>query len=217
MVIVFIGPPGCGKGTQANILKDSILPDLNILTVSSLLKEKSQDESILGKEIKYKMDNGDLIEDTVVISVLKEKVNSLSNEQILIDGFPRSPIQADSLLEIFGNKNLSIINFEVDDDQLLQRIKKRSIEESRADDSFFEKRLQIYKKSHLEITNSLKKNYQVNDIQANDEIISVTAKIIDKLGLNWGILYWLLNTFLIISPIQETSIGKNSRCKLTGK
>ena len=52
MVIVFIGPPGCGKGTQANILKDSILPDLNILTVSSLLKEKSQDQSVLGKEIK---------------------------------------------------------------------------------------------------------------------------------------------------------------------
>ncbi len=54
MVIVFIGPPGCGKGTQANILKESILPDLNILTVSSLLKEKSQDESILGKDIKRK-------------------------------------------------------------------------------------------------------------------------------------------------------------------
>ena len=77
MVIVFIGPPGCGKGTQANILKESILPDLNILTVSSLLKEKSQDESILGKDIKNKMDNGDLIEDTIVISVLKEKVNTL--------------------------------------------------------------------------------------------------------------------------------------------
>ena len=184
MVIVFIGPPGCGKGTQANILKDSILPDLNILTVSSLLKEKSQDESILGKEIKDKMDNGDLIEDTVVISVLKEKVNSLSNEQILIDGFPRSSIQADSLLEIFGNKELSIINFEVDDDLLLQRIKKRATEETRADDSFFEKRLQIYKKSHVEITNTLKKNYQVTDIQANDEIHTVTAKIVDKLGLN---------------------------------
>ena len=184
MVIVFIGPPGCGKGTQANILKESFLPDLNILTVSSLLKEKSQDESILGKEIKNKMDNGDLIEDSIVISVLKEKVNSLSNEQILIDGFPRSSIQADSLIEIFGNKDLSIINFEVDDDQLLQRIKKRSMEESRADVSFFEKRLQIYKKSHLEILNSLKKNYSVTDIQANDEISSVTAKIVDKLGLN---------------------------------
>ena len=158
MVIVFIGPPGCGKGTQANILKENVLPDLNILTVSSLLKEKSQDESILGKDIKNKMDNGDLIEDTIVISVLKEKVNTLSNEQILIDGFPRSSIQADSLLEIFESKDLSIINFDVDDEQLLQRIKKRSIEESRADDSFFEKRLQIYKNSHLEILNSLKKN-----------------------------------------------------------
>ncbi len=184
MVIVFIGPPGCGKGTQANILKENILPDLIILTVSSLLKEKSQDESVLGKDIKNKMDNGDLIEDTVVISVLKEKVNTLSNEQILIDGFPRSSIQADSLLEIFENKDLSIINFDVDDEQLLLRIKKRSMEESRADDSFFEKRLQIYKKSHQEILNSLKKNYEVTDIQANDEINSVTAKIVDKLGLN---------------------------------
>ena len=184
MVIVFIGPPGCGKGTQANILKDSIIPDLNILTVSSLLKEKSQEESILGKEIKDKMDNGDLIEDNIVISVLKEKVSSLSNEQILIDGFPRSSIQADSLLEIFESRELSIINFEVDDNQLLQRIKKRSMEEFRADDSFFEKRLQIYKKSHQEITNSLKKNYQVIDIQANDQIDEVTTKIIDKLRLN---------------------------------
>ena len=161
------------------------------------------------------MDNGDLIEDTVVISVLKEKVNTLTNEQILIDGFPRSSIQADSLVEIFVNEVLSIINFEVDDDQLLQRIKKRSLEESRADDSFFEKRLQIYKKSHQEILNSLKKNYQVTDIQANDEISSVTAKIVDKLGFNWGNLYWLLNAFLIISPTQEFSIGKNSRCKFT--
>ena len=58
------------------------------------------------------------------------------------------------------------------------------MEESRADDSVFEKRLQIYKKSHQEITNSLKKNYQVTDIQANDEINAVTAKIVDKLGLN---------------------------------
>ena len=175
---------GIGPKYALDILKESILPDLNILTVSTLLKEKSQDESILGKEIKNKMDNGDLIEDTIVISVLKERVNTLSNEQILIDGFPRSSIQADSLLEIFESKDLSIINFDVDDEQLLQRIKKRSIEESRADDSFFEKRLQIYKNSHLEILNSLKKNYSVTDIQANDEISSVTAKIVDKLGLN---------------------------------
>ena len=76
MVIVFIGPPGSGKGTQAQVLKDSVLPNLHILTVSSLLKEKSSDGSVLGNEIKQKMDNGDLIEDSIVISVLKEKKDS---------------------------------------------------------------------------------------------------------------------------------------------
>jgi len=184
MVIVFIGPPGCGKGTQAQVLKDTKLPNLHILTVSSLLKEKSSDGSFLGNEIKQKMDNGDLIDDLIVISVLKEKADSLDNEQILVDGFPRSSIQAESLKEIFLNKNLNIINFTVTDEELLARIKKRSQEESRADDSVFDKRLLIYKKSHDEIIESLLKDNDVINIDANDEIDSISHKIIEKLGLN---------------------------------
>ena len=184
MVIIFIGPPGSGKGTQAQVLKDSLLPNLHILTVSSLLKEKSSDGSILGNEIKQKMDNGDLIEDSVVISVLKEKANSLDNEQILVDGFPRSSIQAESLKIIFANKKLNIINFTVTDEELLARIKKRSQVESRADDSVFDKRLTIYKKTHNEIIESLSKNNEVINIDANDEIESISRKIIEKLGLN---------------------------------
>lgn len=215
MVIVFIGPPGSGKGTQAQILKDSVLPNLHILTVSSLLKEKSSDGSVLGNEIKNKMDNGDLIEDSTVISVLKEKVDSLGDEQILVDGFPRSSLQAESLKKIFLNKNLNIINFTVSDEELLTRIKKRSQEESRADDKVFDKRLSIYKKSHNQIIESLSNDNEVINIDANDQIDSISHKIIEKLGLNWCILYWLLNTFLLFSPIQEISIGKNSRRKFT--
>jgi len=215
MVIVFIGPPGSGKGTQAQILKDSVLPNLHILTVSSLLKEKSSDGSVLGNEIKNKMDNGDLIEDSTVISVLKEKVDSLGDEQILVDGFPRSSLQAESLKKIFLNKNLNIINFTVSDEELLTRIKKRSQEESRADDKVFDKRLSIYKKSHNQIIESLSNDNEVINIDANDQIDSISNKIIEKLGLNWCILYWLLNTFLLFSPLQEISIGKNSRRKFT--
>ena len=184
MVIVFIGPPGSGKGTQAQILKDTVLPNLHILTVSSLLKEKSSDGSILGNEIKEKMDNGDLIEDSIVISVLKEKADILSDEQILVDGFPRSSIQAVSLKDIFINKNLNIINFIVTDEELLIRIKKRSQEESRADDSVFDKRLEIYKKTHDEIIESLSKDNEVINIDANDQIDSISQKIIEKLSLN---------------------------------
>ena len=184
MVIVFIGPPGSGKGTQAQVLKDTVLPNLHILTVSSLLKEKSSDGSVLGNEIKQKMDNGDLIEDTIVISVLKEKSDNLGDEQILVDGFPRSSIQAESLKEIFLNKNLNIINFRVTDEELLARIKKRSQEEARADDSVFDKRLAIYKKSHNEIIESLLKDHDVINIDANDQIDFIFKKIIEKLGLN---------------------------------
>jgi len=184
MVIIFIGPPGSGKGTQAQVLKDTVLPNLHILTVSSLLKEKSSDGSVLGNEIKQKMDNGDLIEDTIVISVLKEKSDSLGDKQILVDGFPRSSVQAESLKEIFMNKNLNIINFTVTDEELLTRIKKRSQEESRADDSVFDKRLAIYKKSHNEIIESLLKDHDVINIDANDQIDSISQKIIEKLGLN---------------------------------
>ena len=184
MVIVFIGPPGSGKGTQAQVLKDSVLPNLHILTVSSLLKEKSSDGSVLGNEIKQKMDNGDLIEDSIVISVLKEKAESLRDEQILVDGFPRSSIQAASLKDIFLNKNLNIINFTVTDEELLARIKKRSQEESRADDSVFDKRLTIYEKTHAEIIESLSKDNEVINIDANDQIDSISQKIIENLGLN---------------------------------
>ena len=129
MVIIFIGPPGSGKGTQAQILKDNLLPNLHLLTVSSLLKEKSDDGSLLGNDIKKKMDNGDLIDDNIVISVLNEKVENLNNEQILIDGFPRSSIQAESLNNIYKRIDVKIINFIVSGKNLLQRIKKRSLEE----------------------------------------------------------------------------------------
>ena len=183
MVIIFIGPPGSGKGTQAQLLKDNLLPNLHLLTVSSLLKEKSDDGSVLGNDIKKKMDNGDLIDDNIVISVLNEKVENLNNEQILIDGFPRSSIQAESLNNIFNNLNVNIINFIVSDEQLLERIKKRSLEESRADDSVFEKRLAIYKKSHNEIINSLNKYYKVINIEADSEISLISQKIVEKIGL----------------------------------
>ena len=184
MVIIFIGPPGSGKGTQAQILKDNLLPNLHLLTVSSLLKEKSDDGSVLGDDIKKRMDNGDLIDDNIVISVLNEKVENLNNEQILIDGFPRSSIQAESLNKIFKNLDINIINFIVSDEQLLERIKKRSQEESRSDDNVFEKRLAIYKKSHNEIINSLNKYYKVIDIEADSEISLISHKIAEKLGLN---------------------------------
>jgi adenylate kinase family enzyme len=65
-----------------------------------------------------------------------------------------------------------------------KELKKRSQEESRADDSVFEKRLGIYKRSHTEITNSLSEFYEVINIDANNEIPLISQKIIEKLSIN---------------------------------
>ena len=115
---------------------------------------------------------------------MKEKLDSLGDEQILVDGFPRSSLQAESLKKIFLNKNLKIINITDSDEELLTRIKKRSQEESRADDKVFDKRLSIYKKSHNQIIESLSNDNEVINIDANDQINSISNKIIEKLGLN---------------------------------
>ena len=185
MVIVFIGPPGSGKGTQANILKNHYIDDLEIITVSDLLKNKSLDGSDLGVSIKNKMDKGELISDEVVISVLNEKLLHISGKNILIDGYPRSKEQATALLEFFKeNKDLKVINFQVKDDKLLERIKKRSLEESRADDAFFQKRLDIFKKNNTDIISELKHSINVINISADEDIPVITRKIIDNLGLN---------------------------------
>jgi len=84
----------------------------------------------------------------------------------------------------FLNKNLKIINFTVSDEELLTRITKRAQEESRADDKVFDKRLSIYKKSHTVIIDSLSNDYEVTNIDANDQIDSISQKIIEKLGIN---------------------------------
>ena len=75
-------------------------------------------------------------------------------------------------------------NFSVIDEELLTRIKKRSQEESRADDKVFDKRLSIYKQSHNQIIESLSNDNEVINIDANDQIDSISHKIIEKLGLN---------------------------------
>ena len=182
MVIVFIGPPGSGKGTQANLLKVHF-PNLMVLTVSNLLLEKSSDGSIFGNQIKDKMDNGELIDDTVVNSILEEKLNSLVGEDILIDGYPRSLKQAHFLKKILSNvPSTYIVNFKVEMEILRERIEKRSKIESRKDDNIFDKRFSIYQETYSEILDYLANNFNLKNIQANNTLEAINTEIKGFLG-----------------------------------
>jgi adenylate kinase len=177
MVIIFIGPPGSGKGTQAHLLKE-YLPNLIIVTVSSLLLEKSSDGSIFGNQINEKMDKGELIEDNVVNQVLTDKFNTLKGEDVLIDGYPRSLKQAEFLSKLIHEEESKMVfNFNVEKSILKERILKRSQLESRKDDSVFDKRFEIYQETYKEILNFVDLNFDLKNIEANKALESINTEI----------------------------------------
>ena len=121
--ILFLGPPGSGKGTQAKMLADY----LNIPTLSSgdMLRYEVDCGSELGKKIKTYIQNGDLVPDEVIILLIKNFLVQKHLNGFILDGFPRNINQAYSLEKMFleiGKSIDKVFNFEVPDDVLIKRI-----------------------------------------------------------------------------------------------
>jgi len=118
--IILLGPPGSGKGTQAEKLND----DLGLIRLSTgdMLREAVRNGTELGKMAKEYMDKGDLVPDDVVIGLMKEKIASLK-EGFVLDGFPRTVQQAEALGEFIDIDH--VINLDVDDEELVDRLTKR--------------------------------------------------------------------------------------------
>ena len=138
--IVLLGPPGCGKGTQSNLLvKNNGFIQLS--TGDLLREETSNKSSELGQKINKLMEIGELVPDEIVISMVVEKVKKHQDKSIIFDGFPRNLNQARVLNNSLEEKSLKLdhaILIEVDFKILEERILKRAKEsnnEKRLDDN----------------------------------------------------------------------------------
>ncbi len=129
MRIVLLGPPGCGKGTQAK----EIVSSYNIPQISTgdMLRLAVKNGSPMGKEAKKFMDEGLLVPDKVVIGIVEERLQgSDCQDGFILDGFPRTIPQADALEEVLkkiGRPLQGVISFEVDDVILIERLSGRRI------------------------------------------------------------------------------------------
>ena len=129
MRIVLLGPPGCGKGTQAK----EIVSSYNIPQISTgdMLRLAVKNGSPMGKEAKKFMDEGLLVPDKVVIGIVEERLQgSDCQDGFILDGFPRTIPQADALEEVLkkiGRPLQGVISFEVDDAILVERLSGRRI------------------------------------------------------------------------------------------
>lgn len=137
MLIVFIGPPGVGKGTQCRRL----LAHLNVphLSTGELLREAIRSDTEIGRQSRGYMDQGKLVPDSFVLTLVREKLSRPEfSRGCLFDGFPRSLGQAralDHLLDERGTPINLVLELIADEEVLIDRMHKRALKENRADDN----------------------------------------------------------------------------------
>jgi len=122
--IILIAPPAAGKGTQSAILEEKY--GLNHISTGDLLREVANSGTELGKKITEIMNSGALVDDDTMAQMLKEKIQSFTNDKaIIFDGFPRNVKQADILEELLTSLNRKlgyVILLEIDKEEAKKRI-----------------------------------------------------------------------------------------------
>jgi adenylate kinase len=123
-VLILLGPPGAGKGTQARMLEDSF--GLVQLSTGDLLRAAVAAGTEAGKAAKSVMESGGLVSDEIVIAILRDRLGEPDCAKgVILDGFPRTAVQAealDALLSETGQKINAAISLEVDDDAMVTRV-----------------------------------------------------------------------------------------------
>ena len=123
MIIVFMGPPGAGKGTQAQILQENL--EIPKLSTGDMLRAAITAGTEVGKQAEALMKNGDLVPDEVVVGIIKERIMLADCANgFILDGFPRTINQAQALDKMLKDNNLivdKVICLEVDADTIVSR------------------------------------------------------------------------------------------------
>ena len=152
MIIILFGPPGAGKGTQAERLVEKY--NLKQLSTGDMLREAINRGSELGKRAKSIMDRGELVSDEIILSMISEKLIDTEGSGFIFDGFPRNLKQARALDEILNKLELNldiVIEIIVKDEVLISRIENRVRESknARSDDNaeVLKNRLNVYHQS----------------------------------------------------------------------
>jgi len=127
--LIFLGPPGAGKGTQAEKLVEE--KGFVQLSTGDILREAVKKGTGLGKKAKEYMDAGKLVPDHLIIEIIEEKLKELEGKDIILDGFPRTIPQAEALEKMLphvGRKLDAVILFDVPDEVVIERISGRRID-----------------------------------------------------------------------------------------
>jgi adenylate kinase len=187
--LVLFGPPGAGKGTQANFLKEKY--NLIHISTGDVFRFNIKNETALGMLAKSYMDKGELVPDQVTIDMLNAEVEKNADANgFIFDGFPRTNAQADALDKLMDSKDSQInamVALEVADEVLVERLLERGKTSGRADDAdenIIRNRItEYYNKTAIlkDYYSAQNKYFGVDGVGSIEDITKRLSIVIDKL------------------------------------
>jgi len=198
MRIVFLGPPGAGKGTQSLRLRDRF--DIPQLSTGDMLRSAVQAGTAIGLKAKPVMDAGQLVSDEILVGLVSDRIEQPDAKRgFILDGFPRTVAQAEALDRMLDGKNMSldgVLELEVDESVLMERIRKRVADTLaaggtvRADDNpeAFKTRLDAYKLQTRPVSDYYDRKGALRRLDGMLPVDEVTRDIEGHLRRNGGML-----------------------------
>ncbi|MEB3293259.1 MAG: adenylate kinase [Synechococcales bacterium] len=179
--LIFLGAPGAGKGTQAKILADS--HGIPHISTGDILRAAVANQTELGLKAKQFMDAGELVPDSLVIDLIRERLaQSDAQKGWILDGFPRNVTQAgflDTLLAELKQVCDHTINLDVADEIVVNRLVKRGVESGRSDDNedTIRRRLQVYRDQTAPLIDFYQTKGKLVTINGDQSMEAVTAAL----------------------------------------
>ncbi len=190
MRLILLGPPGAGKGTQAQRLVER--HEIVQLSTGDMLRAAVAAGTEIGLKAKAIMDAGELVPDDVVVGIINDRIEKADAKNgFILDGFPRTVGQAEALDAMLKQKGLkldAVIEIKVDEGILLSRIEKRAGETPggpRADDNAdaLKKRLAVYKEQTAPLVDHFRSKALLKTVDGMKGIDEVSRSIEDALGV----------------------------------
>ena len=184
--LLLIGPPGAGKGTQAAILAQTF--GVPAISTGDIFRENVRNETELGKRAKEFMDRGDNVPDSLTNELVADRIGQADCASgFLLDGFPRTTAQVDALNGMLAEQGTAldaVVELVADVEIVVERLKKRAIEQGRTDDdeSVVRHRLEVYREQTAPLIDLYGHTGLLVSVDGIGAIDEVTGRIMDELA-----------------------------------